>query len=950
MRTDYRYLVLLLIAGMFSIAALAQNTTISGTIKNSSTNEMVSAVSVEIKGTGAGTYTDDKGNFKITTSKKLPITLVVSSVNFSTKEVVVTSASQDIDVALVPSTNILAEGVVVAASRYAERILEAPVSVERVSSANIRNTAASSYYDIIANLKGVDMVTASLLFKTPSTRGFNTSGNLRLNQLVDGMDNQAPGLNFSVGTLSGINELDVDNMELLSGASSALYGPGGMNGTLLINSKNPFKHQGLSWQVKQGVMHVDNKQRKVAPFYNWNLRWAKQVSDKFAFKFGGEFTQTKDWVGNDYRNYTQSSVPATGSVKDGTRTSDQNYNGVNVYGDETTANLKSPLVGFAIQTPILGAVNLPGFGTVTIPTSAALSTYTAGSSFDVSRTGYNESDVIDPTTLNVKLNGALHYKVTPSIEASLTANFGYGNTVYTGSDRYSLKGVKISQYKAELRHNNWFLRAYTTQEDAGESFNATVTTRLLNEAWKPSQAVWYPAYIQSLITASATAYGQALGAAYAAALGQGQSPAQAAATAQAAAPNGVAANRNTILNDARTAADIGRPAPGSQQFKDIFNRISGVPISKGGGLFFDKSNLYMAEGQYNFSDLFKVVEALVGVDYKQYVLNSQGTLFADTAGRIKINEVGVYAMVAKKLFNDRLKLTVSGRYDKQNNFKGFFTPRVSAVVKVAKDHNVRLSYQTAYRFPSTQNQWINLVIGGGVRLIGGLPQLRDHYNFTNNPVFAADNPTKVQAFDEYKPESSQSYEVGYKGLIANKLLIDVYGYYTEYKNFLGRVTVLQNPTSPTPNIYSVSVNSSTKVNTQGWGASAEYLLPLNFSVNANVYSDEIKNVPANFVAFFNAPKYRTTIGLSNSGLFAGKRIGFNLTYHYQDAVYFEGDFGSGTVPSYSSLDGQISYKFPSTKSMIKLGATNLTNNYYQNAFGNPQIGGLYYISFGYNVL
>src|SRR5690242_17642748 len=129
MRTNYRYLVLLLIAGMFSIAALAQNTTISGTIKNSATNEMVSAVSITIKGTGAGTYTDDKGNFKITTSQKLPVTLVISSVNYSTKEVVVTSASQNVDVDLVQSTNILAEGVVVAASRVAERLLEAPVSI-----------------------------------------------------------------------------------------------------------------------------------------------------------------------------------------------------------------------------------------------------------------------------------------------------------------------------------------------------------------------------------------------------------------------------------------------------------------------------------------------------------------------------------------------------------------------------------------------------------------------------------------------------------------------------------------------------------------------------------------------------------------------------------------------------------------------------------------------------
>ena len=128
---------------------------------------------------------------------------------------------------------------------------------------------------MVTSLKGVDVTTSSLTFKTPTTRGFNGSGNTRFNQLVDGMDNQAPGLNFSVASIIGLSELDVDNIELLSGASSALYGAGGMNGTLLINSKNPFKYQGLSVLVKEGIMHVGaNSQRAASPYHNWTMRWA----------------------------------------------------------------------------------------------------------------------------------------------------------------------------------------------------------------------------------------------------------------------------------------------------------------------------------------------------------------------------------------------------------------------------------------------------------------------------------------------------------------------------------------------------------------------------------------------------------------------------------------------------------------------------------------------------
>jgi len=143
------------------------------------------------------------------------------------------------------------------------------------------------------------------------------------------MDNQAPGLNFSVAAIIGLSELDVDNIELLSGASSALYGPGGMNGTLLMTSKNPFKYQGLSFLVKEGIMHTDKRQRDASAYHNWNVRWAKKISEKFAFKINMELIQAKDWQGTDYRNYARAAT--NGAVKAGDRSTDPNYDGINDY-------------------------------------------------------------------------------------------------------------------------------------------------------------------------------------------------------------------------------------------------------------------------------------------------------------------------------------------------------------------------------------------------------------------------------------------------------------------------------------------------------------------------------------------------------------------------------------------------------------------------------------------
>ena len=66
-------------------------------------------------------------------------------------------------------------------------------------------------------------------------------------------------------------------------------------------------------------------------------------------------------------------------------------------------------------------------------------------------------------------------------------------------------------------------------------------------------------------------------------------------------------------NKARQIADVGRPEVGSADFKEKWDKVRLTPIYQNGGLFLDKSDLYVAEGQYNFTSLFNhAVEFLVG--------------------------------------------------------------------------------------------------------------------------------------------------------------------------------------------------------------------------------------------------------------------------------------------------------------------------------------------------
>jgi len=879
------FCILFVLSGLFS----QSQQVVTGKVKSLDNDSVLAGASVSIKGTSDGTVTDQTGNFSLKASS-LPVTLLITHTGYANQEITIHGKEASV-IRLVRDYK-WDEVVVLAPTRSKGTLMHSPTSIEQYGSRQIVNMPGSDYYSFSGYKKGIDLTTSSMTFKTISTRGFNGSGSSRVNQIVDGMDNQAPGLNFFVGNFCGLTELDVDNIELLPGASSALYGPGGMNGTVLINSKSPFAYQGLSVLLKEGVNNIDKSQRPdVSSFHDFSLRWAKAFNNKFAVKIGVQYISATDWLAHDSSNYSRAGT--IGKVIPGNRKTDPNYDGVNVYGDETSVDIYPFLAG------ITGDPNQPHI--------------------NVSRTGYDEKDVVDPKTKNIKLSGALHYRLSEKLEAQLMGYWATGNTVYTGNNRYALKDIKLGQYKLELKHRDWFLRGYTTQENAGQAYSATLASQFFNEAWKPSYdpanpaASWYPQYAGAYLQAKL----------------QG-------------------ADDVTAHNIARGFADQGRPAAGSQEFNEIFDKVRKTSIPNG-GLFLEKSQLWMTEGQYNFSNKIKFAEIIVGGNWKKYVLNSKGTLFIDTLNPIGINEFGAYAQITKRLFDNKLSLSASGRYDKNEDFKGHFTPRVTALITVAKNHNIRLSYQTAYRFPTTQQKYIRLNVGDYM-LLGGLPWVMDYMHAKESPVFEiGSDGIPVQnpyVYKEFKPENMQSFEIGYKGLIGEKLLVDMYAYAGHYEDFLGRNALYQPATNQ---VFSTVVNSSTKVKTHGFGLGFDYQLPNNFSAFFNAYSDVITDVPSGFQSFFNTPKYRLNIGFANSGLGKSKHFGFNAVLHWQDAFMWDGELANGPVNAFTSVDAQVSYRIPKIKSMIKLGGSNIFNHYYKNAFANPEVGGLYYMSFGYNL-
>lgn len=995
-RSRFGWYMLLSMLNFCAYQVFAQ-TTISGTVTDAAARPLV-GVSIQVKGKVVGTITNNDGRFTLHVSDPPPFTLVVSSVGFAAQEIAVTEQSTPALSITLQEQSIMASEVVVSASRVEENVMKSPVSIEKLNVLGIRESPQPSFYDALQNLKGVEMSTQSLTFRSVNTRGFASNGNTRLVQLMDGMDNQAPGLNFPVGNVVGMSELDVESVELLPGAASALYGPNAINGLLLMNSKSPFTYQGVSAYVKTGIMSASNRTQQTTAFYDVAVRFAKAFNDRIAFKANVAYLTAKDWQATDYRD--QSFTNNTNLENNvGNTQGNPTYDGVNWYGD-VGANLYDILYGNGMPgdgsngtSGALGAIYttpIPQLGNATLPqfiagSDAAAQLGAARSIFEnmvpqyyQPAPGYSEQQLTDYPTKSLKLNASLHYRVNDDVEAILQANWGKGSTIYTAADRYNIQNFTMGQYKAELRGDNFFVRGYTTRENSGDAHALGVLGSLMGQRYlQTAIGAGAPAFLQNAYTQYAGAFLQA----YQAAMQGGANHQAALQAGQNTANTHAGANREQWMNSAMAPAletANGMFLPGGSEFEATMADIKTRAIPMGAN-FLDRSNLYHAEAMYNFKRQIDptVVELIAGTNYRVYDLNSEGTLFAldNDGNEFNIREWGAYVQAGRN-FNDVFKLTASLRYDKNENFKGQFSPRISGVLTVAEDHNFRASFQRGFRIPTTQNQYIDLNTPQA-RLVGGLPLFRERYDMISNPVYAladvqSGNITPYQ-FKEWEPEKVETYEIGYKSAIDNRFFVDVFYYYNRFLTFEGVAVLVQlkdpggsiaDLADPTRrNVYSMPVNAPQVLKNSGWGIGLDYLIGQGYTLTGNVTQnvllneDKLRESDPSFITFFNSPEYRFNVGFSNRDI-GRTGWGFGLTFRHQTEFLWNGSIGTPAVnvgrhsmiPAYSTFDAQVSKKIPAFKSIVKLGGTNIGNKLYTTGWGNPSVGGMYYVSITFDEL
>ncbi len=931
---------------MQTVAVYGQSqVSISGRVADAASGESLPGVNIRVKDKVIGTITNAKGDFSLTVNQSAPLTLIFSYVGYTPQEISITEANVTGLEIKMEEQVIFGQDVVVSASRVEESILRSPVSIEKLDILDIRNTAAASFYEGLATLKGVDFSTQSITFKSINTRGFGANGNTRFVQLIDGIDNQAPGLNFAVGNIVGINDLDLESAELQPGASSALYGPNAINGILLLTSKNPFEYQGLSVYAKTGVNHVDERDDNLSVYQDYGFRYAKAFDNKLAFKVTASYLRANDFRGVDTRDQGLATGAPPGVVERGAseRNGNRFYDGVNTYGDFGIT------VG-RIADGAIAAGNKPDATPSEIATAAQISAIRSLFPDDMSGyftpEGYSESSFVDNTTESVKIGGALHYRLNDNLELLGQFNYGSGSTVYTANDRFVLDNFSITTAKLELKGSEFYVRGYTTQENSGDSYAANTLASLTN------QKHYLPNYLSSF--ANSRLAGQSI--------------------------------EQSHVN-ARSFADLNQPKPGDElfgAFKDANGNLiqfRDISIADGGAKFLDKTDLYHMEGNWNLSERIDFADVIVGANFRRYALYSEGTLFAleNDGSEVGFNEYGAFLQASKSVANDNLTFQGSVRYDKNEYFKGQFSPRFSAVGTIADNHNVRGSFQRGFRIPTTQDQFIDLDVVSR-RLIGSNDLLVDRYNFKTNTVYTTQSVNAARLSgnegdlviedrvnNEFKTEKVNTFEVGYKGLFADgKLLVDAYYYNSTYTDFIAEIDFTQavpnglrqpnsgagtpaqrqqivDGTVPTQR-YGFDVNADGKVKSQGWAIQLDYQIGNGYEIGGNVAYNELTSqddlIAQGFAASYNTPKYRYNVKFANRKV--TDRLGFNVTYRWQQAFLWESSFGTGVIPEFGTLDAQVSYKVPTWKSTFKIGASNLLNERYTTSFGNPSLGGIYY--------
>jgi outer membrane receptor for ferrienterochelin and colicins len=270
---------------LFAANIVLAQSTINGTVTDENQTPLP-GVNIIIEGTNIGVSSDFEGNFTLNTDLSPPFRVTISSIGFGSQNIDVTEADQQLDVSLSAGQNL--DEIIVSASRRPEKIQEAPSSVSVISSRIIENSA--NVVDPIRNLVNVPGIQIqqnsvnSLNIEMRAGSGvFGTS----TFPMLDYRFLVTPAAGSFLAYQTGLSNIDIERIEVVRGAASALYGPGVTSGVVHFISKSPIDRPGTTVEVFGGGLNT----------FGTSLRhaWSNEKRT-FGYKINARYTSGDDFT------------------------------------------------------------------------------------------------------------------------------------------------------------------------------------------------------------------------------------------------------------------------------------------------------------------------------------------------------------------------------------------------------------------------------------------------------------------------------------------------------------------------------------------------------------------------------------------------------------------------------------------------------------------------------
>ncbi|HEX6910203.1 MAG TPA: TonB-dependent receptor, partial [Longimicrobium sp.] len=352
--------------------------------------------------------------------------------------------------------------------------------------------------------------------------------------------------------------------------------------------------------------------------------------------------------------------------------------------------------------------------------------------------------------------------------------------------------------------------------------------------------------------------------------------------------------------------------------------------------------MYAAEVQYNSRLPFFLNSALVlGTSYRQDVVSSDRQWLTDrlTGEDISVGQFGTFGQLTVPVM-PWLDVVAAGRYDTHENYDAQFSPKAGIVVRPVEGQNFRVTYNRAFKSPTILQTSFHIPDWNAITTIYG-----------NTRGFSVRRPdgTVFREYAPLEPEQNTTWEFGYKGVLGDRVFVDVAHYRSEYENFMSPLAVIGDPLAaglagqPVGTaVWAYDADGNRINNTLGnpalmltyynlgraslTGTDAGLNVVVTPKINIrgtlsliDISDTEVETGREESTAL-NSPELKWTVG---AGFQDFGRLTGGFTVRHVDEYYFRSGVNRGNIPGFTTLDASLGYRLDRFNTTLSLGVSNL---------------------------